>query len=140
MPDDPKNLLSRFYSAVSAGNLDALDELLADDLVEHEVFPGFEPNKEGVKQVFAMFRSGFSDFRMEPHEMIAEGDFVCARIVTMGTHTGEFMGMPPNGKRIEVDAIDIIRVRDGQLAEHWGVSDTITMIQQLGAVPEHAPA
>ena len=53
-----------------------------------------------------------------------------------GTHQGEFMGLPPTGKRIEVDAIDIVRIRNGQLAEHWGVFDAMLMMQQLGAIPE----
>lgn len=140
MTNDPKNLLRHFYSEVSAGNLDALDELVADDVVEHEEFPGLKPNKEGVKQFFAMFRSAFPDFRMEPHEIIAEGDLVCARVTFSGTQEGEFMGVPPSGKRVEMQAIDIVRVRDGQAIEHWGVTDSMTMMQQLGAVPEQAPA
>jgi predicted ester cyclase len=73
---------------------------------------------------------------MEPHEMLAEGDMVCARVTFSGTHQGEFMGLPPTGKRIEVDAIDIVRIRDGQVAEHWGVFDAMLMMQQLGAIPE----
>jgi len=140
MPEDPKSFLRRFYDEVNAGNLAALDELLADDVVEHEEFPGLDPNKEGVKQFFAMFRSAFPDLRMEPHEMLAEGDLACARMTVTGTHQGEFMGMPPTGKRIEMEGIDIVRTRDGQATEHWGVMDSMAMMQQLGAIPEQAPA
>ncbi len=140
MSEDPKSLMRRLYQEVSAGNLAALDELLADDLVEHEEFPGLEPNKEGVKQFFAMFRSAFPDLRMEPHEMLAEGDLVCARMTVTGTHQGEFMGVPPTGKKIEMEGIDIVRTRDGQATEHWGVMDAMAMMQQLGAIPEQAPA
>jgi len=139
MPDSPKDLLNRFYEAVNAGDLDALDVLLADDVVEHESFPGIEPNKEGIKQVFAMFRSAFPNLRMEAHELIAEGGLVCARVTTTGTQDGEFMGMPPSGKQVEVEMIDIVRVADGQVVEHWGVMDSMTMMQQLGAMPEEAP-
>jgi steroid delta-isomerase-like uncharacterized protein len=140
MPEDPKSLIRRLYDEVSAGNLAALDELLSDDVIEHEQFPGLEPNKEGVKQFFAMFRSAFPDLRMEPHEMLAEGDLVCARMTVTGTHQGEFRGVPPTGKRIEMEGIDIVRTRDGQAIEHWGVMDTMAMMQQLGAMPEQAPA
>jgi steroid delta-isomerase-like uncharacterized protein len=140
LPEDHKSLLRRFYDEVNAGNLAALDELLADDLIEHEETPGLEPNKEGVKQFFAMFRSAFPNLHIDAHEMLADGDLVCARITTTGTHQGEFLGIPPTGKRIEVEAIDIVRMRDGQAVEHWGVTDTIAMLQQLGVVPEEAPA
>lgn len=138
MPDDPKRVLLRFYDEVSAGNLGALDELMADDMVEHERFPGLEPTKEGVMQLFAIYRSAFPDLRMQAHEVIAEGDLVCARIVSTGTHRGEFMGIPATGRRIEVETIDMARVRDGRATEHWGVTDSLTMMQQLGVLPEPA--
>ena len=138
MPEDPKSVLQRFYEELSSGNLDVIEELVADDFVEHEEFPGIEPNKEGVKQFYAMFRSAFPDLRMQSHEMLAEGDLVSARIIRTGTHQGEFIGISPRGSKIEVEAIDIFRIRDGELAEHWGVTDTITMMQQLGAFSERS--
>ena len=140
MSNDPKDFIPRVYSEVSAGNLDALDELLADDLVEHEETPGLEANKEGVKQFFAMFLAAFPDLEMKADQLISEGDIVCARATMTGTHNGEFMGIPATGKRVEVKMIDIVRVRDGQAAEHWGLTDSMTMMQQLGAIPEQAPA
>jgi steroid delta-isomerase-like uncharacterized protein len=102
--------------------------------------PGLEPNKEGVKQLFAIYRSAFPDLRMEAHETVTEGDLVCARITTTGTHRGEFMGIPATGRQIEVETIDMARIRDGQCIEHWGVTDSMTMMQQLGALPEPASA
>ena len=140
MPEDVKSLTRRFYDEVNAGNLGVIDELIADDFVDHEEFPGIEPNKEGVRQFFAMFRSAFPDMRMETHEMLADGDLVSVRATCTGTHQGEFMGMPPSGKRIEVELFDMLRIRDGQATEHWGLLDVMTMMQQLGAIPEQAPA
>jgi steroid delta-isomerase-like uncharacterized protein len=140
MPEDAKSLLRRFYQETSAGNLDVVDELVADDFIDHEEFPGLEPDKEGVKKFFAMFRTAFPDARMEPHEMLADGDLVSCRATFTGTQQGEFMGVPPTGRRIEANAIDILRVRDGQFVEHWGVMDAMTMMQQLGALPKQAPA
>ena len=139
MADDPKSLARRFYQEVSAGNLDALDELLADDFVDHEEFPGIEPTKEGVRQYFALFRSAFPDLHMEPHEIVAEDDLVCARVTMTGTHDGEFVGLAPTGRRVEVEGIDMVRVRDGRAVEHWGVTDAMTMMQQLGAFGEQSP-
>jgi steroid delta-isomerase-like uncharacterized protein len=140
MEEDRKTLLRRFYEEVSAGNLGVIDETIADNFIDHEEFPGIEPNKEGVKQFFAMFRAAFPDFRLEAHEILAEGDLLCARATFTGTHQGDFMGMPPTGKRIEIGGFDMLRFREGRITEHWGLMDAMTMMQQLGAIPQQAPA
>lgn len=134
--EEKLTLVSRIYEEViNQGNFDVFDELVSADIVEHEEFPGLEPNREGVKQFFRMFRSAFPDLRFQVEEMFAAGDKVVTRLVMHGTHEGEFMGMAPTGKKIAVKAIDIFRVADGKIAEHWGLSDTMTMMQQLGAMP-----
>jgi steroid delta-isomerase-like uncharacterized protein len=129
--------MSRLYELISAGEIDAFGELLADDFVEHEELPGLEPSKEGVKQLFHMYRAGFPDLLMEVQDVLASGDKVVARVRGTGTHQGEFMGMPATGKKVDVQLIDIIRFGDDGLAhEHWGVLDALGMMQQLGAIPE----
>ena len=136
MPKDAKSLVRHFYDAVGAGNLSVIDELVADDFVDREEFPGLEPNKEGVKQFFAMLRSAFPDLNMEVREMLADDDLVSVRVIATGTHEGDFMGMSSSGRRIEVQVFDIFRLRDGQVTEHWGLMDAMTMMQQLGGMPE----
>ncbi len=138
MSEDPKGLVRDFYARISAGDVDAVDALVADDFVEHEEFPGISPDKAGVKQFFTMMLSAFPDLSMEPNEMLADGDLVCARVTLTGTQQGEFMGVPATGKRVEVAVMDMLRLRDGQAIEHWGVLDAMALMQQLGAVP--APA
>ncbi len=140
MSEDVKSLVRRFYAEVSAGNFDVIDEVVADDMIEHEEFPGIEPGKPGVRQFFTLFRGAFPDMRMDAHEIIVDGDLLCVRGSMSGTHEGEFMGLPPTGRRFEVDGFDMLRVRDGQFAEHWGLFDSLTMMQQLGAIPDQAPA
>lgn len=140
MSAESKALLNRFFEGVNAGDLSVIDEVIADDFVEREEFPGISPDKAGVKQFFEMFRGAFPDFRMEPRETVAEGDLLCVRSVTTGTHEGEFLGVPPTGKRIEAAGFDMVRIRDGQVTEHWGLLDALTLMQQLGAIPEEAPA
>ena len=140
MPADPKSVMRRFFDGVNSGDLSVIDDLVADDFVEHQPLPGIAADKEGVRQFFESFRSAFPDFQMELHESVAEGDLACARSTTTGTHQGEFMGIPPTGKRIEVQGYDLVRIRDGQATEHWGLLDALTMMQQLGAIPEQAPA
>ena len=134
---DNKAQMRRFYDeVVNGGKLDMIDELSTPDLVDHEAFPGLEGSgREGVKQFFSMMRGAFPDLQMEVHDMIAEGDKVVARVTMTGTHQGEFMGVPPTGKKISVPTIDIVRFMDGKAAEHWGATDTGSMMEQLGAVP-----
>ena len=128
--------LRRFYALVNAGDVDGLGELLAGDFVEHEVAPGLEPTKDGVLEFFRMYTAAFPDLRFEAEDVLASGDKVVARVRVTGTHQGEFMGMPATGKSIDAQAIDIVRFGDDGLAhEHWGVFDTMAMMEQLGAVP-----
>jgi steroid delta-isomerase-like uncharacterized protein len=131
----------RMYERLSARDVDGFGDLLADDFVEHEATPGLEPTKEGVKAFFRMYMDAFPDLRMEPEDVLPSGDKVVTRARGTGTQRGEFMGMPATGKSIDVELIDIMRFRDdGLVQEHWGVFDTLKMMQQLGAVPEAPPA
>jgi steroid delta-isomerase-like uncharacterized protein len=133
--------MRRMYASLSAGDVDGFGDLVADDFVEHEATPGLEPTKEGVKAFFRMYMAAFPDLRMEAQDVLVSGDKVVARTRATGTHQGEFMGMPPTGKSIDVELIDIIRFGDDGLAhEHWGVFDALAMMQQLGAIPEGPPA
>ena len=134
-----KDTMQRFYDEVSAGNLGIIDELISPDLVEHDEFPGIPQTREGVKQFFEMSRAAFSDLTMRTSLMVEEGDLVMAYAFIEGTNDGEWMGMPATGKRVSVPIADIVRFgSDGLAIEHWGVTDTGLMMQQLGAVP--APA
>ena len=127
--------MTRMYDLLSAGDIDGFGDLVADDFIEHEDMPGLERSKEGVKQLFRMYRTGFPDLRMEAEDILVSGDKVVARVRGTGTHEGEFMGMPATGKSVDVQLIDIIRFGDDGLAhEHWGVFDAFGMMQQLGVV------
>jgi steroid delta-isomerase-like uncharacterized protein len=132
--------LQRLYDFLNAGDVDGFGDLLADDFVEHEETPGLAPTKEGVKTFFRMYISAFPDLHMEVEDVVASGDKVVARARATGVHQGEFMGMPPTGKSVDVQLIDIMRFGDdGLVHEHWGVFDALMMMQQLGVVPEGAP-
>ena len=138
---DHADTVRGLYAALNAGDLDGFGAMLADDFVEHEETPGLAPTKAGVLEFFRMYRAAFPDLQMEPQDVLASGDKVVARVRATGTHQGEFMGMPPSGKNVDVQLIDIIRFDgDGLAREHWGVVDLMTMMQQLGAIPEGPPA
>jgi steroid delta-isomerase-like uncharacterized protein len=133
--------MKRLYELINAGDIDGFGDQLADDFVEHDEAPGMEPTREGVKQLFQMYRASFPDMRMEVEEVLPSGDKVVGRIRATGTHTGEaFMGLPASGKSVDVQLIDITRFDDDGLAhEHWGVFDALGLMQQLGAIPAMAP-
>ena len=134
--EENKAAQRRFYEeVVNGGKLDLIDQLVAPNFVEHEAFPGLSNDREGVKQFFALMRSAFPDLRMEVHDIIAEGDKVVTRVTIRGTHRGEFMGIAPTGKQINVATVDIVRFANGKVVEHWGVTDQLAMMQQLGAIP-----
>ena len=137
---DPEPTMRRLYELLTAGDVDSFGDLLADDFVEHEELPGLTPTKEGVIALFRMYIAAFPDLRMVPEDVLTSGDKAVARVRATGTHQGEFMGMSATGKAVDVQLIDIIRFGDDGLArEHWGVFDTMTMMQQLGAVPDGPP-
>ena len=138
---DHEATMRQAYERLSSGDVDGFGELIADDLVEHEETPGIEPTKQGVLTMFRMYVAAFPDLRMEPQDLLSSGDKVVARVRCTGTHKSEFMGIPATGKRMDVEAIDIVRFGDDGLAhEHWGVFDAMKMMQQLGVVPEGSPA
>ena len=133
--------MQRAYDLINAGDIDGFGELLADDFVEHEETPGLEPTREGVKVFFRMYVAAFPDLHFDAEDMIASGDKVVTRARATGTHQGEFLGIPATGKSIDVQLIDIVRFGDDGLGhEHWGVFDAMAMMQQLGVIPEGAPA
>ena len=132
MSEQNKEVVRRFYAGISEGRLEIINELLAENFVEHEKLPGLEPNREGVRKMFEMFRRAFPDLRLRADDMVAEADKVFLRGTMTGTHKSEFLGIPPTGKTIVVPFGDFIRFEAGRVVEHWGVTDTGAMMEQLG--------
>jgi predicted ester cyclase len=121
--------------AVGAGDLSVMDELVAEDFVDHSALPGTPPGREGAKAFVRIFHAGFPDLSLTNEDIIGEDDKVVHRYVLRGTHQGEFMGIPPTGNRIEVHGIDELRVSGGKIVERWGQVDQLGLMQQLGVVP-----
>ena len=130
-------LAHRFNDEVfTQGKLDVVDELAADDFVEHQAMPEMGTGKEAVKAFTAMFRAAFPDLKVETLATAVDGDEVWIHSEMTGTHKGEFQGIPPTGKKVKVQMFDRVKTRDGKAIEHWGVSDDLGMMTQLGVVPE----
>ncbi len=133
--------MQRAYDLINAGDIDGFGELLADDFVEHEETPGLEPTKEGTLAFFRMYRAAFPDLKMSVDEVLVSGNKTVARVRATGTHQGEMMGLPPTDRSIDVKIIDIMQFNDaGMICAHWGLVDALTMMQQLGAVPDGTSA
>ena len=133
-----KALFRRLIEEVfNHGNTSVVDELCAPDFAEHEELPpGIAPGREGLKQIALVCRQAFPDFKFTTDDIIAEGDKVVVRSTWSGTQKGEFMGIPPTGKRVSFEVIDIVRIADGKVQEHWGRMDEMGLMRQLGVIPE----
>lgn len=130
--------MRRFYEeAFSEGNLDLVDELVADDAIGYDPAQP-EPTRgtEDVKQLISMYRSAFPDLSFEVKETLSDGDWVALRWVSSGTHEGELMGIAPTDEDVEVVGTDLSRIEDGKIVESRIVWDTLGMLRQIGAIPE----
>ena len=117
------------------GNFAVFDELFADDFLDHTPQPGRTPDKAGARELYKVLRAAFPDFHAEIHWQLADGDRVTTYKTYHGTHLGEFFGVEPTGQKIQFETVDVMRVRNGQIAEHWGVANLFSLMQQLGALP-----
>jgi predicted ester cyclase len=121
------------------GDLAVVDELVAPGAQEHQ--RGSADGIEGTKNVIKYLRSAFPDFKITIDEVVVSGDKVWARQKGGGTNLGGFAGHPPTGIKAFIDVIDVVRIEDGKIVEHWGVPDQLGMMMQLGHVtPPARPA
>ena len=126
------SVINRFIDEFQTGGNEAVaDELLAPDFVDHTPFPGFGSTREDVKRLFLMLRSAFPDLRAEVVEQFTDGDRVATRKTFHGTHRSEFFGKPGSGKKVAIQVMDIVRIKDGKIAEHWNVVDVAGLMAQL---------
>jgi steroid delta-isomerase-like uncharacterized protein len=126
-----KAVVRRFIEEIFGhGNLDAVDELAAEDFTPHTWGP-MPRGRAALREAMHRVGSGVKDARFEIHDMIAEGDRVAVRLTSSARHTGTFMGQPPTGRRYSIDEMHILRLRDGQVIEHWHEFDKGTLLEQL---------
>jgi predicted ester cyclase len=114
------------------GNLAVVDELVAPGAREHQ--RGSKDGIEGTKGTIRYLRSAFPDFKITIDEVVVSGDKVWARQKGGGTNLGSFAGHPPTGIKAFIDVIDVVRIEDGKIVEHWGVPDQLGMMLHLGHV------
>ena|SRR5579871_42954 len=134
--EENKRVIQNFIEEVlNKKDIDACDQIAAENFVEHVPFPGQGPGREGLKYAVKLFISAFPDMQWTVEEQIAESEKVVTRFTWTGTHRGELMGIPATGKRVKVWGVVIDVVRDGMFAESRIIMDTVGMLQQLGVMP-----
>ena len=128
-----KQIVTRFNrEVIEQGNMKSFSQLVASDFVNHTAPPGVSNGPDGFSAFFTeTLRPALPDLTIELHDQIAEGDKVVTRKTISGTHTGTFLGCPPTGRRISIKVTDIVRIRNGQYAEHWGSADLLGAIAQM---------
>jgi steroid delta-isomerase-like uncharacterized protein len=131
---DNKALVERFFAALNSGNLAALDEVIGPEYVQHSVF-GVPDGLDALKGLIGAMAGAFPDMRATVEAMVADGDRVVARWRMTATHQGPFQGLPATGKAVDISGMDMWRVQNGRLVEHWDALDQIGMMQQLGVMP-----
>ena len=129
---DARELVERLHAELFAsGDLATLDRFFAPDVVSHNMPPGFPAGIEGVRRFFETFRTAFPDVTVRVDEVVAESDRAAVATTIEGTHRGELLGLAPTGRRVAVTGIDIVRVREGRIVEHRGLTDTVGLLRQL---------
>ena len=134
--EDNKAVSRRFYEEViNQKQLAVINEVAGDNYHSHDFPPGLPPGREGLKIFISVFHAAFPDGHLTIDQMIAEGDTVATRLTFHGTHTGEFQGIAPTGKKVTIPALDMARFESGKLVEHWGGPNQMSLLQQLGVIP-----
>ncbi|MDQ1377731.1 MAG: hypothetical protein QOE15_1904 [Acidimicrobiaceae bacterium] len=125
----------------SSGDLAALSTLFDAHIVDHQSYgPGFPSSFEGLKAMISVLRTAFPDLHTTVGEVVGVGDYTWARVFTTGTNTGSYLGIPPTGRKVGTDVFDEVKWdrATGKAVEHWGVSDNLTLLAELGFLPPNA--
>lgn len=135
--EENKALVRRFYEEIDKGNLDAMDELVADDYIDHNPppFPGLSPGRKGLKQAFKIFWEATPGYH-QIEEQIAEGDKVVTRLTSYGKHEGDLPGAPRTGNDLKMTSITIHRIANGRLVEKWAEKDVMGFLIQIGVIQQ----
>jgi steroid delta-isomerase-like uncharacterized protein len=128
MTEENKAIAGRVYEIISGGDFDRAEEIVDASAPDNELLPDDPPAKliDTFKETFSEAREAFPDLHVTVEDLVAEGDRVAARVTMRGTHQGVFQGLAPTGKRVEVRAMDMFRISDGKIVEHWGHADDPT--------------
>ena len=135
--EENKQLCRDYLAAFVARDRAWMDRHIAPEFVRHDPGLPFEVRgPAGVGQLTDVLLSAFPDMELAPEDFVAEDDKVLVRLTVHATHTGAFGELPATGRRVEFSVMDLLRIRDDMLVEHWALLDNLGMLRQLGALPE----
>ena len=134
MSEQNKQLVRRFFEQIDTGEPAILAEFVAQGYNDHNPppFPDLPPGIDGARKAFNLALEGFSDFKHEILDQVAEGDKVVTRLKASGRHTGDFLGSPATNKDVTMEGIAVHRIVDGKIVEHWSTIDAFGLFVQLG--------
>ncbi len=135
MSEENKALVRQFVAAADQQDFERAAACLSPDVVVHLAGAPAPLDFPTFFQFGQLWHAAFPDEQTVFDDQLAEGDRVVSRMISTATHTGEFQGIPPTGKRIVVTGIWIERIADGKIVERWGVVDMLGVLQQLGVMP-----
>jgi steroid delta-isomerase-like uncharacterized protein len=139
--DRQKSLLLHYVQELwNQHNLSVIDEMILPDFVDHTLPAGFPQGPQGARGFAQVYLTAFPDTQIAFHEMIAEGDTVVLRWTATGTHTGDLVGIPPTGKKMQVQGLTLWRFQGEKFIESWNIFDQYLLLQQLGVIPAQAGA
>ncbi len=121
----------KLAEGINAGNTAVVHEVFAENVVDHDPAPDQGPGPEGFHDFFKALTSAFPDAKIEPQQLVADDDNVAVAYTLTGTHEGEFHGVAPTGKQIEVRGVQIARFEDAMIVERWGSTDELGILRQL---------
>ena len=133
---DLEAFMRRFYTEFwNTGNIAAADDMIAENLI-HEFPAGWPTGREGFKKLVLTWRNAFPDLQEHVEFVMADGDRALSRFRLTGTHTGDFYGIAPTGRKIDIYGVDVARLENGRIAEYFYHEDTLGLFRQLGAFPD----
>lgn len=136
MANDPYTISHRWFDEVwNRGHEEAIDELLAIDVIGHNLGEGEVRGPAAFRVFWRNMRSAFPDLHIRIEDTIVQGPKAAVRVVLEGTHRGEGLGLPPTGRRVTVGGNLILKVEGGKVVEAWNAWDQLGLLRQLGVVP-----
>jgi predicted ester cyclase len=135
MSDANRDLVNLMIEEIqNRKNMELIDKIFSEDFLNHTALHGIANDRSGMRQLFSMTHVAFPDGVLVVEDQVSGESKVWTRKSFSGTHTGPLRGMAATGNKVTYEVLDILKIRDGKIAEHWGLVDQLSILRQLGAI------